>query len=78
MPKKRKSEAATAPSPMGDHDWQAHSDAEALMRAEEVKGDRGRHSAAQKHLRTKAKTVARALGGSKRKSRKARLESVEL
>ena len=70
---------------MGDHDWQAHSDAEALMRAEEVKGDRGRHSAAQKHLRTKAKTVARALGGASgrgarmpNKARRAKLERVKL
>ena len=76
MAKKRKSDV---PQPAGmDEDWRAKDDADALMRAEEVKGDRSRHSAAQKHLRTKAKTVARALGGSKRKSRKARLESVEL
>ena len=75
MPKKRKSDMPQAGM---DPDWQAHSDADALMRAEEVKGDRSRHSAAQKHLRTKAKTVARALGGAQKRSRRDRLENVEL
>ena len=76
MAKKRKSDV---PQPaVMDEDWRAHSDADALMRAEEVKGDRSRHSAAQKHLRTKAKHISRTLGGAKKRSRRERLENVEL
>lgn len=80
MPKKRSKDAPETSAAPGNEDWRAHSDAEALMHAEEVRSDRSRHSAAQAHLRKKAKLVGRAMTGGKRKqaSRRQRLEKVEL
>lgn len=78
MPRRKKApETAVGPADM--EDWRAHSDAEALMRAEEVRADRARHTKAQMHLRKKAKEVARAIKPTaKAKSRRARLENVQL
>lgn len=42
--------------PMEDDD-RGRDDAETLMRAEEIRGDKGRHSRAKKHLANKAKSV---------------------
>lgn len=76
MARKRKSETV---SQVSDKDWQTHSDADALMRAEEVRADKARHSAAQAHLRKKAQHIARTLTPKKAKvSRRKRLESVQL
>ncbi len=48
----------------GDDDYRAKSDADALMRAEEIKGDKGRHAAAQTHVRKQFHTAARAMAKS--------------
>ena len=81
MARKRKKDA-TAPAAIGmDEDYRAEHDAHALMHAEEVRADRGRHKAAQKHLQKKAVQVARALGkgaGRSKGSRRKRLENVQL
>lgn len=42
--------------PMED-DYQGRSDAETLTRAEEIRSDKNRHTAAKKHLAAKAKSV---------------------
>lgn len=47
-------------------DWRAQGDAETLMRAEEIKGDKGRHGAALAHMKKKHKELGRALGKGER------------
>lgn len=48
-----------------DNNWQAESDAETLVRAHGIKKDKGRHSAAMKHLRTKTAGMTAVLGEGK-------------
>lgn len=57
---KGKGTTATAPAPMDD--YQAEDDARTLVRAQEVQGDRGRHSKAKKHLKKTAKNALAAAG----------------
>lgn len=45
--------------PMMPDDYQAESDANTLMRAEEVKGDKKRHTAAKKHAKGKMKQLSK-------------------
>lgn len=57
----------TVPAPDFDAgDYQAKSDADTLTRAEEIKGDKERHGKAQKHLRRRFHSVARAMTGGKK------------
>lgn len=50
--------------PFNDHDaddYRAQSDADTLMRAEEIKGDKARHEKAQGHVRRRFHQAARAM-----------------
>ncbi len=46
-----------------DDDYRAKSDADTLMRAEEIKGDKSRHEAAHKHVKRQFHAAARAMTG---------------
>jgi hypothetical protein len=60
-----------------DDDWRAASDAEALMRAEEVKADSARHAKAQAHLRQKHAQMERAMTSRKPGAAKKRLKNAK-
>lgn len=69
----RKSAASVPATP---DDYQAQSDADTLMRAEEIRGDKGRHTAAHKHVRRRFHAAARAMTKGKPKGSRYRAESV--
>lgn len=61
MAKKRTNQAVPTMAP-GQDDWAARNDADTLLRAEEIKADGKRHTAAKTHLRKQHKLTARAAG----------------
>jgi hypothetical protein len=69
MAKKKSSKASDAPTPYDDSKWRAQSDMEALCRAEEIRADRARLSAAKKAAAGKMKELS-AIGGRGRSTSK--------
>jgi hypothetical protein len=57
-------------------DYQAQSDADTLMRAEEIRGDKGRHDAAHRHVKRRFHAAARAMTKDKKKGERYRAERV--
>lgn len=55
----KKSVPRHSPMVAEDRAWQARSDAETLARAEEIRGDRSRHSAARQHASKEAAKLMR-------------------
>lgn len=49
-------------TPKSNHDWQAEDDCRTLMRAEEIKMDKGRHNRAKRHAMKQAKASVRVAG----------------
>jgi hypothetical protein len=68
----RKSDASAVPM----DDYQAQSDADTLMRAEEIRGDKKRHEAARHHVKKRFHAAARAMTGGKAKGARYRAENV--
>ena len=55
-----------------DHDYEAQDAANALMRAEEIRGDKDLHARAQKHVKRKFHAAARAMTAGKPKGKASR------
>lgn len=56
---------AVASAPMLDRDYQAEDDFRTLQRADEVRRDSKRHTAAKRHGRKQLSSIRRVIGGSR-------------
>jgi hypothetical protein len=76
MARKKKPSPATA-TDVPDRGWMAKDDMHTLLRAEEIRADKSRHSAAQGAARKHMKELKAVVGGD-RAARNKRLEDVDL